>query len=369
MASICCSPPDSVPASCLRRSPSRGNCAKARSSTCFWLDARVGDHAQVLAHGEVREDAAALGDGAHAEPGQRVGADAVDVAAADVDAARRSAPSARWRTLSVVVLPPPFGPSRATTEPRGHDEVDAVQHLDAAVGGADAAQLEQGRRGCSRDARRRSSRRLRRRRGRPRARPGPAGSRRACRRRGWRRSRARGCASHTFITSCTSCSTSRMAMPSPASSTSRSAKASVSVSSRPDAGSSSSSTLGRVASARPSSTRRARPVGMRVDALVGDRADARPGRGSPRPRARGSALRSRDQRGGSRPPRARSRARSASRTPRGAGTCGRCPSRARSWALSLVMSLAVEQHLAAHGLLQPGDDVEQWSSCRRRSAR
>ena len=28
MASICCSPPDMVPASCVRRSFSRGNCSK-----------------------------------------------------------------------------------------------------------------------------------------------------------------------------------------------------------------------------------------------------------------------------------------------------------------------------------------------------
>ena len=33
IASICCSPPDSVPAVCLRRSRRRGNCANARSCT------------------------------------------------------------------------------------------------------------------------------------------------------------------------------------------------------------------------------------------------------------------------------------------------------------------------------------------------
>ena len=33
MASICCSPPDSVPANCRRRSFSRGNCENARSES------------------------------------------------------------------------------------------------------------------------------------------------------------------------------------------------------------------------------------------------------------------------------------------------------------------------------------------------
>ena len=35
------------------------------------------------------------------------------------------------------------GPEQRDDRARGHDEVDAVQHLDAAVGGPDAAQLEQ----------------------------------------------------------------------------------------------------------------------------------------------------------------------------------------------------------------------------------
>jgi hypothetical protein len=42
-------------------------------------------------------------------------------------------------TSSVVVFPPPLGPH----------QVDAVQHLDAAVGGPHPAELEQGRLGGS----------------------------------------------------------------------------------------------------------------------------------------------------------------------------------------------------------------------------
>ena len=72
----------------------------------------------------------------------------------------------------------------------------------------------------------------------------------------WPKSNTERC-SHTRMTSATSCSTSRMPSPLAARVTSRSPKASVSLSSRPDAGSSSSSTEGRAARARPSSTSRA----------------------------------------------------------------------------------------------------------------
>ena len=56
-------------------------------------------------------------------------------------------------TFSVVDLPAPFGPSSANTWPGGHDEVDAVQHVDRAVAGAHVAQLE--RAGGAPSARRR----------------------------------------------------------------------------------------------------------------------------------------------------------------------------------------------------------------------
>ena len=47
-------------------------------------------------------------------------------------------------TLSAVDFPAPFGPSSASTSPAGHGEVDAVEHLDAAVGGVDVAHLDHG---------------------------------------------------------------------------------------------------------------------------------------------------------------------------------------------------------------------------------
>ena len=89
------------------------------------------------------EHAPALGDGAHADPGERVGADPVDVTPHRRARSRRRRGIRPFATLSVVVLPAPFGPSSATTLPAGTREIDAVQHLDAAVAGTHAAQLEQ----------------------------------------------------------------------------------------------------------------------------------------------------------------------------------------------------------------------------------
>ena len=74
---------------CLRRSFRRGKRAYARSSTVDNDMPAVGHHAEVLGHGEVREDAAALGDDAQAVARQAVGG-------ATVDAGRRgSAPRRR----------------------------------------------------------------------------------------------------------------------------------------------------------------------------------------------------------------------------------------------------------------------------------
>ena len=69
-ASICCSPPDIVPATWLAplaqsREAVVGLAPRSRSSAATG----VGGHPQVLAHGEVREDAPALGDQAQRRPG------------------------------------------------------------------------------------------------------------------------------------------------------------------------------------------------------------------------------------------------------------------------------------------------------------
>ena len=102
-----------------------------------------------------------------------------------------------------------------------------------------------------------------RRRGRPLARSGPRGSRRECPAAiTWPRWSTK-IREQRRITRSMSCSTSSMARSWARRSSSTVARRRVSMSSSPDAGSSSSSTFGSVASARPSSTSRARPVGGR----------------------------------------------------------------------------------------------------------
>ena len=71
MASICCSPPDSVPPAWLRRSPSRGKKAKTLSSSSLLARVRhagaIEAGAQVLHHRQKLEDAPVLGDIADAD--------------------------------------------------------------------------------------------------------------------------------------------------------------------------------------------------------------------------------------------------------------------------------------------------------------
>ncbi len=86
MASICCSPPDSVPAACAFRSSSRGNIAKMRSRLVA-LARRLarGSKApisRVLEHRQRRKHLAAFGDLADAEIADLVGRQAFDVLAA-----------------------------------------------------------------------------------------------------------------------------------------------------------------------------------------------------------------------------------------------------------------------------------------------
>ena len=116
---------------------------------------------------------------------------------------------------------------------------------------------------------------------------------------------------------------------------SRLPNASVSLSSRPEAGSSSSRTVGRAARARPSSTSRACPVGSAPTGWsatacegepVEDQVDlvrrlevARRRRGTAAPGCADATSCA-----GSRDPPGRCRGRSGTRTPRGAGTSGRC---------------------------------------------
>src|SRR5207248_5615817 len=91
--------------------------------------------------GEVGEDAAALGDAAHAGAHERVRPGAVHVAAADVHAAgaRRDVAGddlERGRLAGAV------GAEQCVDGAGRHGEVDAVQHLDPAVAGVQVDQLD-----------------------------------------------------------------------------------------------------------------------------------------------------------------------------------------------------------------------------------
>ena len=168
MASICCSPPDSVPASWSRRSrePREAGVGDRPRSSAQDAPPWVA-MPQVLAHGEVREDAPALGDRCTAPPrASSSGRCPVDPPAGQHDVAAGGCDAARAHTCSVVDLPAPFGPSRATTVPSGTREVDAVEHLDPAV----AARMPRARAAARHAARQRVDGRLMRappRRGRP----------------------------------------------------------------------------------------------------------------------------------------------------------------------------------------------------------
>ena len=95
--------------------PGAGTGRRRPSSTSLGRAAGVGDQPQVLGDGEVREDAAALGDRAHPGAGERVGRGAVDVRRRRRGRAPAVGAHLAAITLSVVVLPAPFGPSSATT--------------------------------------------------------------------------------------------------------------------------------------------------------------------------------------------------------------------------------------------------------------
>src|SRR3981081_689203 len=89
IASICCSPPESVPAICLRRSARRGNKPKTRSRSLRMplLSRRRANAAQleILLHGHARKDAPGLGYDGDAALDDFAGVQAVDALAVKHD--------------------------------------------------------------------------------------------------------------------------------------------------------------------------------------------------------------------------------------------------------------------------------------------
>ena len=144
IASICCSPPLSVPAICSRRSASTGNRSNTASMSRrdLGIAAREGAHAQVVHHGHALEDGAALRHLADAQRDdlvRRAARDAVALETRSLPALGRIRPE---MVFSSVVLPAPFAPISVTIWPRSIDEADVVQHLDLAVARAQPADRE-----------------------------------------------------------------------------------------------------------------------------------------------------------------------------------------------------------------------------------
>ena len=120
MASICCSPPERVPAVCVRGHRRR-------------IAARVGAHREVFLDRELREDAAPLGDEGEPAPGDLVGLQPRDVVAVIAHGARGGPYEARDGAKR-------RGLARAVGADEAHElalldlEVDALHGADAAVG-------------------------------------------------------------------------------------------------------------------------------------------------------------------------------------------------------------------------------------------
>jgi hypothetical protein len=111
--------------------------------------AGAGDEPQVLAHGQVGEHGPALGHRADAGAGQGAGLDAGDHAVTDEQVAagggEHGRGHAQQRGLAGAVGPEHGGDGAGVDA-----QVHAVEHLDAAVTGVHAAQLQQGREGGAR---------------------------------------------------------------------------------------------------------------------------------------------------------------------------------------------------------------------------
>ena len=145
IAHICCSPPDSVPASCRRRSARIGKHREdAFEIGCDLVAvvAQIGAQQQVVAHAHGREQPPALrhmGDaGAHEIGRARAG----HVARRRTGSRPRAPAAARRCVRSSVVLPAPFEPMMADDLAGRDVEDDVPQHLHVAIAGLQAAHLE-----------------------------------------------------------------------------------------------------------------------------------------------------------------------------------------------------------------------------------
>ena len=172
MASICCSPPESEPASCSQRSAKRGkivaNSLEVVGAPC--PSAPKASELEVLANRQVGKDAPAFGHLDQAKLDHARGVGSMDVLAIEPHAAS----SLRCNARQDVVERRFAG---AVAAEQGHDlapsdvEAHASENLDDAVSSAEVANLKHGRPRAATAPRRRDPDRPRSRPGRPRSPP------------------------------------------------------------------------------------------------------------------------------------------------------------------------------------------------------
>jgi hypothetical protein len=125
MASICCSPPENVPAGCFERSPRMGKrsyCVVQVRADLSLVLAGEGAEDEILLDGESRKDAATLRGVGDAERDDVVRGSAVDRFALKGDAAA-AGPQKPEMVRSVVVLPAPLVPISVTTWPSSTEKL------------------------------------------------------------------------------------------------------------------------------------------------------------------------------------------------------------------------------------------------------
>ena len=145
MASICCSPPESVPASWLRRSRRRGNRLNTRCAmlldACPLAAEAVGAHVQVFVHSEGREYLAPFGRVRDAQVDDLVGGHVTDRAACyphiPLAGAEQPADGAQDRGFARAVRP-----NQRHDLPRPHGKRDPLEGMHVSVVGVDVLDFE-----------------------------------------------------------------------------------------------------------------------------------------------------------------------------------------------------------------------------------
>ena len=146
IASICCSPPDIVPAFWRSRSLSRGNSSNTRSHVARRRRRRGagrrpgrGSRARVMRWKQCRPS----GDCEMPSRTMSWGGGLADLACRRSGSSPAAAASGPEIERSVVDLPAPFEPISVTISPSSTVERDALERLDVAVVGVDVVELEQ----------------------------------------------------------------------------------------------------------------------------------------------------------------------------------------------------------------------------------